>query len=255
MIAAMGFWDWLFGKGDDAALADQHTARAVPALPPSSRDVTAEAPPPPADPPKPKAPAFGIQQAIALMRKLPLDQEPELVLRVVRKTLQSTGVSLEDVIGGARKREKELAETIAADESAIEKLEREIAERRANIGASTKDLGETRDVRERLQEAAQSESKVGILVPPAEIARIQAEADAKRAAAPPAPKSVPPPPPKLAASVPPKLTPSKAPPLPPRRAALPDVPPPDPMPKVPANETTEEPAKDASSQSSSEPNR
>ena len=40
MIPVMGFWDWLFGRGDDAALADSSTARAVPALPPSSRDVT-----------------------------------------------------------------------------------------------------------------------------------------------------------------------------------------------------------------------
>jgi pilus assembly protein FimV len=123
---------------------------------------------------------YSIDSAIALMRALPMDEDPELVLRVVRKTLRSTGVSVEDIVASAQVRENALAASMADDRATIERLEREIVALRKNIDGSTAQLRETRSVRERLQDAITSESKVGMLLPPDEMARLQAEAAARR---------------------------------------------------------------------------
>jgi hypothetical protein len=191
----MGFWDWVFGWGKREE--DQPEPRVLAALPASpapevvavaaapsmrpqkaekvvSSPVAAPAPAPPAPP------GFGIETAIALMRTLPLDDDADLVLRVVRKTLRSTGVSVEDVVGSANKREADLAESIAQQRAAIEDLERQIVTRKGEVERTVTQLVETRSVRQRLQEAIQNESKVGPLVSPAELARLQAEAAAPK---------------------------------------------------------------------------
>ncbi|HEY8079195.1 MAG TPA: hypothetical protein VIF62_33920 [Labilithrix sp.] len=214
----MGFWDWLFGKGDgDAGAHAPEAPRAKPA----------EAPPPRASPPaqpsaapaqpSPKPKTFGIEQAIELMRKLPLDEEPELVLRVVRKTLRSTGVSLEEIVRSAKQREASLGDSVAKDKADIERLEREIAERRASIERATAQANETRKVRERLQDALSNESVIGLLVPP-EVTAAAAASLAKQTA-PSTPKSIAPKqPPKV--SKPPPPLPSKAAP----KMEKPDIP-------------------------------
>lgn len=271
MSLAMGFWDWLMGMGkpkSDPQIPAARPAASAPALPPA----------PPSDPAPPAAPAvpkFDVEKAIELMRKLPLDDEPELVLRIVRKTLRSTGVSIEELIRSAKARENALAEDMEKDRATIEQLERDIAARKDNIEKSTARLAETRKVRESLQEAVASESKVGILAPPPEVvARIQAEAAARaKAEAPPpkpepakAPEQAKPPeptkpaepavaPPAVAvappmASKPPKPPPplpSKVPPLPTKSAKPPAtaVPPPappiaQPLPSVAAEEEPED---------------
>jgi len=193
IVLVMGFWDWLTGKPKSVPQMPSATVRPadiVPALPPA----------PPSAPAAPKAPQFDVEKAIELMRKLPLDDDPELVLRIVRKTLRSIGVSIEDVIRSARGRESALAKDIENDRTTIADLERGIAERRANIEKSTAHLAETRKVRESLQDAVASESKVGPLMPPPEVLQAKPE--------PPKPK-------------PPPAKPSKAPPLPPRSAKPP----------------------------------
>lgn len=213
---------WLRGKEEEEELPAAMSIGSTPRLPPA---------PAPEEPPKPAVPAFGVDQAIALMKKLPLDDEPELVLRVVRKTLRSTGVSIEQLVESAKKREDELASSVEGDRNAIEQLEREIAERKASIDRKLAQMKETHEVRTRLQEAIESESKVGpVLVPPAEIARLQAEAMAKSTAAqhddpapspkPPMKPSAPPPPPPS-----PKPTPRGSTP-PPRPVARASTPPP-----------------------------
>jgi hypothetical protein len=122
---------------------------------------------------------------MALMRALPLDQDPELVLRVVRKTLRSTGVSVEELVAGARKREISLADAIEDDRTTIAKLEREIEARKTHIDEVLGELEETEAVRKRLQEAIESESQVGALMPLEEMMRLQAEHAAQASQAPP----------------------------------------------------------------------
>lgn len=165
----MAFFDWLFGRAEQKKLAPR-----APSLRPEP------APPVVAAPAKPAAPAYGIESAIALMRALPMDEDPELVLRVVRKTLRSTGVSVEEIVASAQTRESTLAASVASDRATIERLEGEIAALKQNIEGSTATLEETRSVRERLQDAIMGESKVGLLLPADEMARLQLEAAARR---------------------------------------------------------------------------
>jgi hypothetical protein len=133
--------------------------------------------------------SYGIQRAIELMRALPVDDDPSLVLRVVRKTLRSTGVSLEEIVSTARDREAAVVKGIESDRAAIEQLEIQIATRRANITRLEGDLEETREVRARIQEALDSETKVGPALNPEDLMRIRAEAGLQKSQPPPLPKS------------------------------------------------------------------
>jgi hypothetical protein len=166
---------------------------------------------------------------MALMRALPMDEDADLVLRVVRKTLKSTGVSVDELVESARKRESTLADDIANDREAIVQFEREIAERKTRIEDVTKQLAETESVRRKLEEAIENESRVGVLIPPDEMAILKAEAEAAPASGSiGAPVPLPPPPP-LTPSTP--IKPSKPPPLkasvpPPLKRPLPPKPPP-----------------------------
>src|SRR5687767_11439442 len=94
--AEMSFWDWLFGKAktDDVVMPQAPSRVAPPRVP------TPNVPPaPPSSVPSLEAPqmtsirmpmpstvrpVFSIQTAIELMRSLPIDENPDLVLRVLR---------------------------------------------------------------------------------------------------------------------------------------------------------------------------
>jgi hypothetical protein len=137
-----GFWDLLLG-------------REAPKEPPAIEEAKAEPPPLPAAPAaadKPD-PDYSIDDAIELMRTLPLGPNADLVLRVVRKTLESTNVSVDDIIGEGTARERSIETDIADREMEIVRLEAEIAAKREHIKQRTKDLDETRLVRQRLEQA------------------------------------------------------------------------------------------------------
>jgi hypothetical protein len=203
----MGMLDWLWGKreGDESA-------PLIPAIEPPNA-------PPPRVAASSAPPAYTIKSAIELMRTLPFDENPELVLRVVRKTLRSTGVSVEEIIDSAKSRESALAASAAKERAAIEQLEQQIAARRTNIEGIDTELGETHGVRERLQQAIEGETKVrpfsaavasfqteaagGPPVPPSAGANAEAAGvptsqwlEVPQSSAPPVPKSVAPPLPK-----------------------------------------------------------
>jgi hypothetical protein len=211
----MRIWEWLFGSTKQFSPAP---IRSV--APPAP----APAPPPAEPPPPPPPPQFGIEQAMALMRALPLDEDPDLVLKVVRKTLRSTGISVEELVASTRKREIDLTDAITSDHESINQLERDIAARRAHIEQLVGQREETESLRKRLQEAIENESKVGMLMPPEEMMRLQAEAAASR---PPPASSNPIPAPESSPfkSAVPKATPPKvsAPPL--KKSTIPKPPP------------------------------
>jgi hypothetical protein len=186
----MSLWDWLFGGRKNS---DFEGAARLPFAPLPPRAPPPAAPAPVMQQIQLTAPAavptsYGIQRAIELMRALPVDDDPSLVLRVVRKTLRSTGVSLEEIVATAQDRENAIVRGIESDRAAIEQLEIQITTRRGNITRLEGDLEETREVRGRIEEALASETKVGNSLPPEEILRIRAEAAAK-SQAPPLPKA------------------------------------------------------------------
>src|SRR4051794_4868651 len=51
---------------------------------------------------------FGIDNAIALMRSVPMDQNADLVIKVVRATLESLNVRVSDIVRDAERRQGEL---------------------------------------------------------------------------------------------------------------------------------------------------
>ena len=101
-------------------------------------------------------PAYGIAEAIQLMRSLPVDQHPDLVVRVVRATLGSLNVRLPDIIEDASRKQKQVEERIAAEHGQVADLEKQLESRRKEIAGLEADLKETTTVKERLQMAEKS---------------------------------------------------------------------------------------------------
>jgi hypothetical protein len=107
----------------------------------------------PGGPPPPPGPKqlYGIDDAIRLMRTLPVDDNVDLVVRVIKKTLESLSVRVPDIIDDASKRQETLKGGISEHQAAIVQLEREIEARRNEISRLEDALAETTTVRERLQ--------------------------------------------------------------------------------------------------------
>ena len=60
----------------------------------------------PEDEPRPH---YGIEQAITLMRALPVDQNPELVVAVIKSTLESLKVKVSDIIADADAQDRRIS--------------------------------------------------------------------------------------------------------------------------------------------------
>jgi hypothetical protein len=130
-------------KQDSEQKADQKVTGADPN---ASASVTASA----------SRNGYGIAEAIQLLRGLPVDQNPDLVVRVVRATLASLNVHLSDIIEDATKKQKATQERIAAEHAKVADLEKQLADRRKEIAMLEADLKETTTVKDRLQLAEKS---------------------------------------------------------------------------------------------------
>jgi hypothetical protein len=118
---------------------------------------------PPAPFPPTNVHAYGIADAIQLMRSLPVDQNVDLVVRVVRATLASLNVRVQDIIEDATRKEKSTEDGIAALHAKVTELEKELEIKRREITALEGELKETTGVKERLQLA----EKFAVLAPSA----------------------------------------------------------------------------------------
>lgn len=98
--------------------------------------------------------AYGIDDAIQLMRTLPMNQNADLVLLVIRNTLASMNVELGQVIDDGAVKQEKLRNKIASITTAMAELQQELDTRRAELAAVEADLSETTLVRERLEQAA-----------------------------------------------------------------------------------------------------
>jgi hypothetical protein len=102
-------------------------------------------------------PAYGINQAIELMRALPVDQNPELVVIVIKSTLESLKVKVSDIIVDADRKTKDLEERVGNLKRAIADFEKEIETRKEEIGRLEADHKETTSVRQRLELAEKAQ--------------------------------------------------------------------------------------------------
>jgi hypothetical protein len=105
-----------------------------------------QAPPTPMDVDQPD---FGINKAIELMRALP-SENVELVVRVVKTTLESINIKVASIIKDATRKEGELEGRVGVLKKEIADLEAEIATRRKEIAGLEADHKETTMVKDRL---------------------------------------------------------------------------------------------------------
>jgi hypothetical protein len=103
-------------------------------------------------------PHYGIEQAIQLMRALPVDQNPALVVAVIKTTLESLQVKVSDIIRDADRKQKDLEERVSNLKRAIADFEKEIETRKEEIARLEADHQETTAVRGRLELAEKSAS-------------------------------------------------------------------------------------------------
>lgn len=108
------------------------------------------APTPTVSPASLEADDYGIEKAIELMRTLP-DDNVELVVRVVKVSLESVGIKLPVIIEDAARRQQDIQSRIAGRRAEIADLEQEIQVRRDEIERLEADHRETTMVRERLE--------------------------------------------------------------------------------------------------------
>ncbi len=94
---------------------------------------------------------FGINAAIQLMRSLPLDQNPELVVTVIKTTLESLRVKVPDIIADATRKQADLERRVETLTKEISDYEREIQQRKDEIAKLEADLAETSSVKARLE--------------------------------------------------------------------------------------------------------
>jgi hypothetical protein len=113
------------------------------------KSILAEAVIPPKQPP-----LYGIEEVIGLMRELPQENR-ELVVTVVKKTLESTQIDLGEIIDGAEHKEARLRDKTQTLQSEIKNLQQEIEKRNREIALLQKDLKETSSVKEKLELAQQ----------------------------------------------------------------------------------------------------
>jgi hypothetical protein len=105
-------------------------------------------------------PEYGIEKAIELMRTLP-QGSVELVVQVVKFTLESAQIKIGTIIEDASSRQDRIQSRISILRTEINDLEQEITGRRDEIGKLEADYSETTTVKERLQLAEQLSKPAG----------------------------------------------------------------------------------------------
>jgi hypothetical protein len=108
--------------------------------------------PEPAPPPLAPSPAgYGIDQAIALMRSFPADlQRTDLVVRIVKQTLESAHIGMAGIIADATRREEQLETRLRTLQGEIASRQQEIAARTAEVARLQAEFDDISRTKERL---------------------------------------------------------------------------------------------------------
>jgi len=113
-------------------------------------------------------PDYSIDQAVALMRKMPKDNQ-DLIVAVVRDTLQSANIDVEAIIHDAEHKSAGLQQCVSDLKDKIAALGDEIKDMESQIKQAEQDLAETSLVRKLLQESVAKRSKAEAEVLPTPI--------------------------------------------------------------------------------------
>lgn len=93
----------------------------------------------------------GIDHALQLMRSLPTDKNPALVVAVLRTTLESLGIRVADIVADAEGRERELEKRVSQLKAEIADLEKGMSQRAEEIVKVEAAHAETTRVRDYLE--------------------------------------------------------------------------------------------------------
>ena len=114
--------------------------------------------PPVSTAPTKAVPAYTIEDAIKLMQSLPQDNT-EMVVTVVKKTLESTSINIQDILNDSIEKETLIQQQQDKLEKEIKQLQAKISDRNQRIDTLKEDLKTTISVRKRLQLAMDLEKK------------------------------------------------------------------------------------------------
>jgi hypothetical protein len=110
---------------------------------------------------------LGIGDVIRLLRALPVDQHPELVVQVIRTTLESLEVvHVSDLIQDAVRQEQKLSERIGALRVQMQDLSKQIDMHNEETRRLEADLAETTTAKERLVFAEQAATSMAQVAGP-----------------------------------------------------------------------------------------
>ncbi len=123
-------------------------------------------------------PKYGIDEAIQLMRTLPLDQNPELIVLVVKNTLASMNVSLKDTVRDAVARQEAVRTRIEGLKANVGQLEEQIQSKKEQVASAEAELRELVQVTERLENAVGAHEPT--ITPPGVVVRAPASVSAPR---------------------------------------------------------------------------
>lgn len=114
---------------------------------------------------------YGIDDAVQLMRTLPLEQQPDLVVQVVKNTLASMNVNLKDVLRDGAAKHEAISTKLAGLKANIAELEEQIRLKNVQVEAAEAELLELDGVIERLEGAVGEHEPtivpLGVVVRPA----------------------------------------------------------------------------------------
>jgi hypothetical protein len=103
--------------------------------------------------------SYGIGDVIRLLRTLPVDQHAELVVRVIRTTLESVNVHVSNLVDDASRQQQKLGDRITALQAQILDLSKQMDTHRGEVSRLEAELAETSSAKERLQHAEQSAAR------------------------------------------------------------------------------------------------
>jgi hypothetical protein len=165
----------LFGKKPEPVYATPESlplgppvAESAPAEPAEPSPVSTEDPELETIEATPLPPAYGILEAIRLMKSLPVDENTELVVRVIKSTLESMHVNVADIVEDADRQAGFITGKMTALNQDVVGLERSLEAKREELRALEAELAETRLAKERLLMTGDPSIAKRLVLPPAQ---------------------------------------------------------------------------------------